>query len=775
MTETETETRLSHETDPSVVVLPEKPANVFEHLEKSDANLVKYRIEYVSDGSDKTASAEGGGQQLDPREEPPVLEFIEVRVTDELSTFEMAHRDKEISFQEKRKGHCYMRILSPAVNEALRCVVDYFPSIDLSGRVIKVPEPFSIFVFFEKELTEYRNKLKWEPGNEPPEECPNRWAYKHIGIVQDFVRARMQSAVDKERELHKKGKVTFDMLWLLFKPGSEVFLDHVVTGEYNPWIISNVNFEITNGATNRYRLAFWHMDANNIYVGPAETAKSIDRFAGEKDITSLDVYPCEYLRFDPTLDDADLKGIRQHFIDRGRKWFRLRRQRSCYDFNGYGISFPRRPYNSLVMVDPIQYVMQQGGRAKLLLAVTHPSSPLKICSCDHCTEHIYKYAVKPKFAGYTEINPLLVEEMTDDQYFLCDWRVEAFLFKTRTWNLLHISGFSEPTYNRKLLENLVIKDSTKELIKNLTQMYVQKDPKKSAQEQFGVVQLNMVHKAKAEVKQESSAAWSADFIQGKGEGLTFLLHGKPGVGKTYTAAECIAQYTRRPLLSLTCSDIGVDPETIETSLKGWFNLAEVWGAILLVDEADIYMEQRQVQDIERNHLVAGFLRALEYFRGILFLTTNRVGTFDEAFISRIHIQIHYGEFTDEDRERVWQTFFDKLEEEQEDSMRIQLGAKDYTQSEEMRALKWNGREIRNAFQVAVALAEAQGHKDSKGRILIKTDHIKASAHMSRDFKDYLEKLYKQDDSKRAAMLMHRYDAYGTAGSDAKGKAKMDAF
>lgn len=29
--------------------------------------------------------------------------------------------------------------------------------------------------------------------------------------------------------------------------------------------------------------------------------------------------------------------------------------------------------------------------------------------------------------------------------------------------------------------------------------------------------------------------WSADFIEGKGEGQIFLLHGRPGVGKTLTA------------------------------------------------------------------------------------------------------------------------------------------------------------------------------------------------------------------------------------------------
>jgi flagellar biosynthesis GTPase FlhF len=37
-------------------------------------------------------------------------------------------------------------------------------------------------------------------------------------------------------------------------------------------------------------------------------------------------------------------------------------------------------------------------------------------------------------------------------------------------------------------------------------------------------------------------AWSADFIQEKGEGQIFLLHGTPGVGKTCTAGMCFAAF-----------------------------------------------------------------------------------------------------------------------------------------------------------------------------------------------------------------------------------------
>lgn len=71
------------------------------------------------------------------------------------------------------------------------------------------------------------------------------------------------------------------------------------------------------------------------------------------------------------------------------------------------------------------------------------------------------------------------------------------------------------------------------------------------------------------------------------------------------ATECIAQYTKRPLLSLTTADIGVDPSSAERSLTFWFNTAKLWDAILLIDEADIFMERRENMDLGRNSLVSG--------------------------------------------------------------------------------------------------------------------------------------------------------------------------
>ena len=51
--------------------------------------------------------------------------------------------------------------------------------------------------------------------------------------------------------------------------------------------------------------------------------------------------------------------------------------------------------------------------------------------------------------------------------------------------------------------------------------------------------------------------------------------------------------------------------------------------------------------------MAVFLRKLEYFQGVLFLTTNRKEDFDDAFKSRIHVTIHYPALSNEAQSIIW--------------------------------------------------------------------------------------------------------------------------
>lgn len=101
-----------------------------------------------------------------------------------------------------------------------------------------------------------------------------------------------------------------------------------------------------------------------------------------------------------------------------------------------------------------------------------------------------------------------------------------------------------------------------------------------------------------------------DVIQGKGQGLILLLSGPPGTGKTLTA-EAVADKTRRPLYYLQAEDLGTNAAVLGPKIKKVFEMAKEWNAVILLDEADVFMAKREPADIARNELVSIFLRELE--------------------------------------------------------------------------------------------------------------------------------------------------------------------
>ncbi|KAF4546170.1 ATPAse [Lasiodiplodia theobromae] len=618
-----------------------------EYLQSNDGHVV-----HVEDVDPKT----GGRNGL--RKESRVLEVVDVYFTPS------AEKPKDGLLPVSVKGQSYIRVVSPTVISALRHVVNYYPSQDLSGETVTIYEPYSVVVHHEEELKEYRD---WFAPDNPAtatasDSCSNRLTYNHVGVLLDYVNSKIGAAVRAERERNARGYTSPDMEWLAFKPGTDVYYDHDADGKWSPYVIKKFRPRMQNGHVIDYSVHLWNLDIDSDrpeLLGLNTISTSLSYTGPDVELFGRTIFPCSAFPDGKTILGRERDELRKFFEDRGRMFVQLLK-RGCYQFEGTSITQPIKTYNGLVMI-----WMKNPGHRRL------------------------------------------------GHHFALD-----------------VSGFKAPVFDKKMINDLVLAQDTKDMIVDLTKLFV---------EEKGT------HGEQADATTSGSlldmSAWSADFVKGKGEGLIFLLHGKPGVGKTYTA------------------DIGTHPEMVEASLRRWFSIAQNWGAIMLIDEADVFMEQRKVQDLVRNNLVAGFLRALEYYQGILFLTTNRVGTFDEAFISRIHITIHYANFTDESRAEVWESFFRKLQSEREGKVKILEETRDYVTEREVRELEWN------AFQIAVALAQVENDCDARGRIQIKRKHIRSTVNMSRNFKSYLKELYQKDETQRAAAWGHRYDAFGQSSAN----------
>jgi hypothetical protein len=142
-----------------------------------------------------------------------------------------------------------------------------------------------------------------------------------------------------------------------------------------------------------------------------------------------------------------------------------------------------------------------------------------------------------------------------------------------------------------------------------------------------------------------------DIVAGKSGGTTVLCAGPPGVGKTLTA-EVYSEIIRRPLYRVHSGQLGLNVAAMENALKAALMRAQRWGAVMLIDEADVYIKRRN-DDMTMNAVVGVFLRVLEYFNGLLFLTTNRVDDIDEAIVSRCIALIRYEPPDHAARQRIW--------------------------------------------------------------------------------------------------------------------------
>lgn len=272
--------------------------------------------------------------------------------------------------------------------------------------------------------------------------------------------------------------------------------------------------------------------------------------------------------------------------------------------------------------------------------------------------------------------------LTEEELLMTTPWVKGFDLKSKGFCELNISDLKEMMWNDEAFEKLVLPGGEKEL-------------------------------AWAFVENKSlSTSDFDDFIPDKGRGLIILMFGPPGVGKTFTA-EAVAERSRVPLYSMSAGDLGIQPSEVEAALERALELCRMWNAMLLLDEADVFLGERTSESLARNELVSIFLTKLEYYQGILFLTTNRISSIDHAFQSRVDLFLPYHDLTSAARRQVWENFIERAGRHKFDVSDASL--------EKLADLRLNGREIKNLIKSAQLLSLKDGGKVPIERLLLLAD------------------------------------------------------
>lgn len=284
-------------------------------------------------------------------------------------------------------------------------------------------------------------------------------------------------------------------------------------------------------------------------------------------------------------------------------------------------------------------------------------------------------AVKPTGTSLKRVEQLV--PLTDEQCLLANPWLKGLDLKTKDWAQFNIDELSDIVWNEDAFNHLVLPGNEKELAWTFV-----------------------------ENKTLSNNSFD-DFVPDKGRGIIILMFGPPGVGKTYTA-EAVAEKSRVPLYAMSAGTLGTRPKRVEEQLDRALELCRLWNAMLLLDEADVFLSARTDADLARNELVAVFLTKLEYYQGICFLTTNRISSLDHAFQSRVDLFLPYRDLKPEARRQVWENFIKRAGDDKFDI--------DAAGLDKLSNIQLNGREIKNLIKSAHLLTLKGGERITTKRL-----------------------------------------------------------
>ncbi|KAI0658105.1 P-loop containing nucleoside triphosphate hydrolase protein [Cubamyces menziesii] len=623
---------------------------------------------------------------------------------------------------EKEEIKFKIVIKSPYLLKACKDVIQRVPGISWTAEPLEL-DPHLLLAFFPQ-FEDYEKQLRNKKRSQQEE-----YVLSSVGVLLDYLRKDYRATLAKIASLTAHGEITFDLLYAILVPRTIIVTECPITGEMRALQLLAAKKIGNDKDYVMYRLLCESVDSLEDAVHGRSATKSthhnnpglqrslasspnalrpnktfgrvqskifIENFSGTKKINTLPAYPVQYHR--------DCGALKEMLMERGKKWASLKGihhvhyEGTAAFRHGLGSHQTIVKYNvdSRIMIDRRNFLRLHPNYARPKPSETSEERappPTHPGYAEHMRrQNEYHADPEPEPNVFTlEVRaPTKNEELElkDEDLLLASPILYGYSLTDKIWLEFNVTHVQPIVWNEEAFTNLVLADDRKHLLRSL-------------------------------VDAHSADLGFDDFVQGKGQGLIINLFGPPGVGKTLSA-EATSERVHRPLYVVGGGDLGTKASDVDAELTRVFDIATSWKAI-----ADVFLERRSLHDLERNAMVAVFLRHIEYYRGILFLTTNRITAFDPAFLSRIHVALHFGELSLEARAHVWRAFLRKagvnltVPKSSPSTPSTASGPSSVEEDELVRRLatrEVNGRQIKNACRTAQSLAYSRGEPLAVGHL-----------------------------------------------------------
>lgn len=496
-------------------------------------------------------------------------------------------------------------IQSSILRRVVRTLFEKYPGINTASQDLTFSPPFEPFFHRWDQVEALIASTTDEENDDDATD-----EQQHVELLVEHLKPELEANLEMHKALVTHGDISYKLLWTIYPPASIVMYNW--DGDVHClYVCSGYYGEDGNGPC--YVLDLAYLDCDGYKFGWRQKAVRVRKFESIKKITELDVVPKVY--------SPDVEQVVARLIERGKvaselckggykayrgllstvtttsdKMYWMKEEvfvegRIVIDADEFGknqrleiINITSVPASLGILADPSN-ANNETQKPKVPLP-----NPFEF-GCDFDASMLHDPTFAPLTTARQAPEPDASSRIKDVTLDRHSWTLEAsnlppeafcrsvvrgYCLTSKLWAEFHVNDVFEIAFNDLAFEQVVMPPPRKTLVRAIVE------------EQRG-------HKAQYD-----------DIVSGKGQGLIMLFSGPPGTGKTLTA-EAIADRLRLPLYTLSATQLGDTAIELETNLNKVLRLASAWDAVLLLDEADAFLEKRtdDVKALDRNKRVAG--------------------------------------------------------------------------------------------------------------------------------------------------------------------------